>query len=185
MNNININNINNIIDHIGLGAEFIANRHYGYVYQERPTTTDRNVTNYTDFIFKILQGFIPPYSLKSSKSGIYSRESCKRQICAFINTKCPDKYFRYPLFKAEPTPQRLFMEYYMKNGDINRTLEEIRIIFADCNPDIYEWALIDSQVFLKTQEAVNNGKSIKLNYKQIDKYNSTPCFMNETSPYKS
>ena len=175
----------NIIENIGLGAEFIANKQYGYVYQQFPTTTDRNITNYTDFIFKILQGFIPMNLIKSSKSGLYAKDSCKRQICAFINTHCPDKYFRYPLFRLEPSPPRLFMEYYIKHGNVHKALEEIRIIFADCNPDLYQWAIIDSQVFLKTKEEVDKGKSIQLNYKEINHFNNTPCFMNEKLPYKS
>ena len=36
-----------------------------------------------------------------------------------------------------------------------------------------------------TKEEVEKGNNVNLNYKKIEKYNSTPCFMNEKLPYKS
>ena len=171
-------NIDKIIENIGLGATIIANENYGYVPQLHPTTTQRNVTNYTDYIYKLLQGFIPYNLIKQSKSGIYVEQACKEQISLFINTDCPDKYFRFPLFNIHP--QRVFLKFLRAYGNPSLAINEIKRLYSDCEPDIYNWAIIDSMVFQKTIEEMSNGKQLEFGSKKHE--DNTPCFLKRKMP---
>ena len=162
-----------IIENIGLGAKIITDDIYGCQVNVMPRPIDRNVVNYNNMIFQLLLGFIQVNDVKQCKSGIYARMACNEQIRKYINTNCPDKYFRYPLMNSLQVNTN-FLQYYLNTGSIDKayTLACNENLY---NPDTLYFLDLFRKCALITEKMVVEGTEIKDDLSFSTK-TTEPCF---------